>query len=147
MPRCTRRARRRPDTTTSTVPLPDADTFVARAIDETGLDDFGAGAWRDGLDVLLDALTREAQLNDFGIGSFDYLISNSLRDRLGVVDWLRRAPEIRAVTIDAPVIVIGLPRTGTTALAHLLATDRDTRSLRTWEESSPTPPPEAATEH
>jgi hypothetical protein len=129
------------------VPLPDTETFIARAIDATGLDDFGAGAWRDGVDVLLDALERDAQLNDFGVGSFDYLIGKSLRDRLGVVEWLRRAPEICAETIDAPVIVLGLPRTGTTALAHLLATDHDTRSLRTWEESSPTPPPETATEH
>jgi hypothetical protein len=43
------------------------------------------------------------------------------------------------------VIVVGLPRTGTTALAHLLAADPDTRSLRTWEASAPTPPPDAAT--
>ena len=46
-----------------------------------------------------------------------------------------------------PVFVIGLPRTGTTALSQLVAADPQFRSLRTWESQAPTPPPEAATQH
>lgn len=127
------------------VALPPSETFVDRAIEETGLDDFGPGAWRDGLDALLDALD-DADLNDLGAATFDFVVGNALRQRLGVVDWLRREPDIRRHPIEAPVIVVGLPRTGTTALAHLLAADSDTRSLRTWEASAPVPPPERATE-
>jgi hypothetical protein len=49
--------------------------------------------------------------------------------------------------VPAPIFVVGLPRTGTTALSHLLAQDPDTRSLRVWESAQPVPPPETATEH
>ncbi len=49
--------------------------------------------------------------------------------------------------VDGPVFVIGLPRTGTTALSQLVAADPQFRSLRTWESGSPVPPPEKATEH
>lgn len=129
------------------MPLGDADTLVARAMDDTGLDDFGPGAWRDGLEVLLDALAREAHLNDLGVATFDYTLPRTLTNRLHVVDWSTREPGIGRERVERPVIVVGLPRTGTTALAHLLAADTDTRSLRTWEESNPTPPPETATEH
>jgi hypothetical protein len=129
------------------MPLGDADTLVTRAMHDTGLDDFGPGAWRDGLEVLLDALAREAHLNDLGVATFEYTLPRALANRLHVVDWLAREPGIGRERVERPVIVVGLPRTGTTALAHLLAADVDTRSLRTWEESNPTPPPEAATEH
>ncbi len=129
------------------MPLPTVDALIAGATAETGLVDFGTGAWRDGLDVMVDSLHREAQLNDLGAAMFEFIIGNALRTRLRVVECIKHAPEIRAVALEQPVIVAGLPRTGTTALAHLLAADSDTRSLRTWEASNPTPPPEAATEH
>jgi hypothetical protein len=47
--------------------------------------------------------------------------------------------------VEGPVIITGLPRTGTTALSNLLAQDPDTRSLQVWESASPVPPPVAAT--
>lgn len=129
------------------MPLPSDESLIARAIETTGLEDFGDGAWRDGFGVLMQALRSEANLNDLGVATYEHVIGNNLRQRLGVVDWLNRAPEIRELRIKQPVIVVGLPRTGTTALAHLLAADIDTRSLRTWESSSPTPPPEEATQN
>ena len=43
-------------------------------------------------------------------------------------------------------LVLGLPRTGSTALAALLMQDPDSRCLRTWESALPIPPPEAATQ-
>jgi hypothetical protein len=49
--------------------------------------------------------------------------------------------------VGGPVFVIGLPRTGTTALSQLVATDPQFRSLRLWESGAPCPPPESATEH
>src|SRR5207302_3744346 len=80
-----------------------------------------------------------------GVAVHEARISRLLAERLRVVDWHRRHSQIASGEIRRPVIVVGLPRTGTTALAHLLAADPDSRSLRTWEASSPTPPPEAAT--
>jgi len=124
-----------------------SQAFVDGAIAATGLDDFGDGAWRDGLDALCASLTAEAELNRVGVAVQRASISQLLEQRLQIVDWHRRFPEIGAEEVRRPAIVVGLPRTGTTALAHLLAADPDSRSLRTWEASSPTPPPEKATEH
>jgi hypothetical protein len=56
-------------------------------------------------------------------------------------------PEIGEQVIEGPVFVIGLPRTGTTALSQLVAADPQFRSLRLWESGAPVPPPEAATQH
>jgi hypothetical protein len=122
-----------------------AAALVDGALASTGLDDFGDGPWRDGLEVFCDALNREANLNDIGIAVHEGRISHLLAERLRVVDWRRRHREIAAEEIRRPAIVVGLPRTGTTALAHLLAADPDSRSLRTWEAGAPTPPPETAT--
>jgi hypothetical protein len=58
-----------------------------------------------------------------------------------VEDWYRRHPEIDDVAIDAPLIGLGLPRTGSTALSFLLAQDPGIRYLRQWESSQPCPPP------
>ncbi|MEY2424140.1 MAG: hypothetical protein QOI95_4207 [Acidimicrobiaceae bacterium] len=124
----------------------DAGAFVDGAVASTGLDDFGEGPWRDGLEVFCDALNREANLNAIGVAVHEGRIGHLLAERLRIVDWHRRHPSIGAEEICRPVIVVGLPRTGTTALAHLLAADPDSRALRTWEATAPTPPPEAATE-
>ena len=63
------------------------------------------------------------------------------RQRLQIEDWYRRHPEIDDEPIDAPLIGLGLPRTGSTALSFLLAEDPDVRSLRLWESAQPCPPP------
>jgi hypothetical protein len=121
------------------------DRLVDDAVAATGLSEFGDGAWRDGLEVFCDSLMNEARLNDLGWAVHQARLDAMLRQRLAVVDWCRRHPDIDEQVIARPLIQIGLPRTGTTALAHLLAADPDTRSLRTWEASTPTPPPELAT--
>src|SRR5690606_15417228 len=69
---------------------------------------------------------------------------NLLSNRLQVEDWYRRHPEIDEQEIANPVFVTGLPRTGTTALGHMLALDPETRVLRGWEAQEPCPPPELA---
>ena len=73
--------------------------------------------------------------------------STLLSSRLRVEDTYRAHPEIDDEEVEGPVFVIGLPRTGTTALSQLVAADPQFRSLRLWESSSPCPPPESATEH
>ena len=74
-------------------------------------------------------------------------ISNALIQRLKVEDTYTQHPEIDDEVVGGPVFVIGLPRTGTTALSQLVAADPQFRSLRMWESQAPTPPPEAATQH
>ncbi len=95
---------------------------------KTGLDDFGGDGFREGLEVLCRALAEEAQLNEMGQQVARHQLLRLLATRLEVHDCLRRHPEIEAQVLRAPIFVLGLPRTGTTALSALLARDPDTRS-------------------
>ncbi|MBY0288329.1 MAG: sulfotransferase [Mycobacteriaceae bacterium] len=113
----------------------------------TGLDDFGSTYYREGLERTVDALNNEADLNEMGAIIQHATISNALIQRLRIVDTYKQHPEIEDEVIGGPVFVIGLPRTGTTALSQLVASDPQFRSLRMWESQACTPPPEAATQH
>ena len=54
-------------------------------------------------------------------------------------------PDVRDERIDAPLVVTGAPRTGTTILFGLLSLDPSLRSPLGWELLHPVPPPEPAT--
>jgi hypothetical protein len=123
-----------------------AGELLAEARERTGLSELGDPSWREGLEVLLDDLAR-TELSDLGRMVWRGRLLNHLVQRLRVLDVLARHPEIERQPVPAPVFIVGLPRTGTTALSHLLAADPDTRSLRVWESAQPVPPPEAATQH
>lgn len=117
------------------------DELIADARAATGLDDFGNDSFREGLELLVRSLRDEARLNDRGRTTLRQVIVGLLAQRLQVEDWYRRHPEIDDEPINAPLIGIGLPRTGSTALSSLLAADPNARSLRTWEATEPCPPP------
>ena len=108
---------------------------------QTGLAEFGEGSFREGLEILLSSLRDEARLHDRGRAFLHQRIVGYLSQRLQVEDWYRRHPEIDEVPITAPLIGLGLPRTGSTALSMLLAQDPGVRYLRRWESSQPCPPP------
>ena len=108
---------------------------------QTGLADFGEGSFREGLEILFSSLRNEARLHDRGRAFLRQRIVGYLSQRLQVEDWYRRHPEIDEVPITAPLIGLGLPRTGSTALSMLLAQDPGVRYLRRWESSQPCPPP------
>jgi hypothetical protein len=108
---------------------------------QTCLDEFGDDSFREGLDHLVRALDQEAKLNDNGQLAFTGLIVGLLSQRLQIEDWYRRHPEIDNEQIESPLIGLGLPRTGSTALSALLAEDPNARSLLTWEAVEPCPPP------
>ncbi|HEY1739272.1 MAG TPA: sulfotransferase, partial [Acidimicrobiia bacterium] len=118
---------------------------AARA--ETGLEDFGDDYYREGLERLVDSMNREADLTEAGHMMQRIRLVSLLGARLGVEATYREHPEIAEQEIEGPVFVIGLPRTGTTALSQLVAADPQFRSLRLWESGAPVPPPETATEH
>jgi len=123
-----------------------ADELLEQARARTGLADFGDPIFREGLDVLLEDVAR-AELSDLGRMVWRGRLLGHLVSRLRVVDWLARHPATLGLEVPAPIFVVGLPRTGTTALSHLLAQDPGTRSLRVWESAQPVPPPESAHEH
>ncbi len=125
----------------------DADALVEGAVAETGFSDFGGSSWRDGLDVLVDALNTEGSLHEAGEMMLGVRLSRALASRLRIEDWYAQHPSVEDEQIEGPLFIVGLPRTGTTALSQLLAADPQIRSLRLWESGSPVPPPEAATQH
>jgi hypothetical protein len=125
----------------------DAAQLEDAARTETGLDDFGDDYYREGLVRLVDSMNREADLTDAGVMMQQIRLAAHLSARLGVEATYREHPEISEQEIEGPVFVIGLPRTGTTALSQLVAADPQFRSLRLWESGAPVPPPETATEH
>jgi hypothetical protein len=124
----------------------DAAQLVASAVTQTGLDDFGDGSYREGLDRLVDAIGHEAQLTPLGEEILGVRLRMLLANRLRIEDVYRRNPVIDDEGVAGPLFIIGLPRTGTTALSQLVSLDPQIRSLRLWESSDPVPPPETATE-
>ncbi len=124
-----------------------AEKLVETAVERAGADDFAGTAWREGLDRLVDALNREADLTEIGTAILGSRLEMLLTNRLRVVATVRAQPEIEDEEVEGPLVIIGLPRTGTTALSNLLAADPQIRSVRLWESSDPVPPPEAAHQH
>ncbi|MBB3860931.1 hypothetical protein GGQ88_002200 [Novosphingobium hassiacum] len=118
--------------------------MIQAARDETGLVDFGPGPFEDGLEVLCKSIREEARLNTFGTEKASGRILHALKERLKLQDWFTRHPEILEQDIRRPVFLMGLPRSGTTALAHFLSEDPLARSPRNWEVQDLTPPPDAA---
>ena len=122
-----------------------AQDLMQRASDSTGLSRFGEDSFREGLERLIASADAEARFSAQGAAAFDAQIVDLLAKRLEVEDCLHRHPEIDDEQIVAPLIGLGLPRTGSTALSHMLGLDSATRSLRTWEAIAPCPPPATVT--
>ncbi len=115
--------------------------ILGQAAQETGLTDFGPDQFREPFTVLLAALRDEAGLSAFGRISVHTQLLQMAKNRLLVQDQLTRHPEILDVEIAAPIIIAGLPRTGTTHLHNLISADPALRSLPYWESMEPVPAP------
>jgi hypothetical protein len=114
---------------------PEALLAAARA--ETGLDDFGDERFVGRLRMLTHALASEGRLSDVGRVMAHGQLVQLLKNRLKVEALVARHPEITRVPIRAPIVVVGLPRTGTTHLHNLMAADPALRSLPYWESLEP----------
>ena len=118
----------------------DEQHLLAKARHKTGLDDFGDEGFREGLQVFLQSLKDEAGLNPMGkVVAYD-MVLNLLTGRLQIIDTLKKYPEIEQQEIRKPLVIAGLPRTGTTILQSLLCEDPNARCLYSWEASKPCPP-------
>lgn len=113
---------------------------MASACNTDGLDDFGHTAFREPLGVLLQAL-QAAPLNAMGIHIMRASVVHSLVNRLRMKFWRARHPQISAERIHAPLVVVGMMRSGTTLVQRLLAADARHTSTLGWEAMAPAPPP------
>jgi hypothetical protein len=117
------------------------DHLLEMARRATGLTDFGEPGFREGLRVLLDAYDREARLTPFGRMMVTRELVGILSARLLVEAHWKRAPEVLDATLRRPLFILGLPRTGTTALHFLLARDPGCQVLEFWLAAAPGPRP------
>ena len=105
----------------------------------------GEGQFLEGLRRLCDSFEGEARLNALGrlIARERALLSTV--NRLNYIEDRRQHPEIAEEKIVAPLVVVGMPRTGSTILHDILAQDPNSRAPLTWETMFPSPPPEPET--
>ena len=121
----------------------DSVVLHARAQADTGLTDFGPDDYRERLDRYVAEL-REIDMHGPGVVNFHAQLVQWLKNRLLLTDLLTRHPEIRDIEVLPPVVIAGLPRTGTTHLHNLLAAPPTFRSLPYWEGVEPFPLPAEA---
>jgi hypothetical protein len=117
----------------------DAAALHARAAADTGLSDFGADDYRERLDVYLAAIGEIGGLTPAGTVNFFSQLLQILKNRLLLTDLLKRHPEIYDIELRPPVVIAGLPRTGTTHLHNLLGAGPTFRTLPYWEGVEPFP--------
>jgi hypothetical protein len=119
----------------------EAEALHAKATADTGLTDFGSDDYRERLDVYLAALREIGGLHGPGIVNFHAQLVQWLKNRLLLNDLLARHPEIDDIELLPPVVIAGLPRTGTTHLHNLLAAAPTFRTIPYWESAEPFPLP------
>lgn len=117
----------------------DAPSLLAAARRAEKLHDFGPPDFEGPLAVLTLCFEAEAGLTPFGRFAMRQMTIGFLVQRLRLAELLRAHPEIEDQRIEAPLVILGLPRTGTTHLHHLLAEHPDLRSLPFWESLEPIP--------
>lgn len=123
----------------------ESDALLAAACAQTGLEDFGGDTFREGLRAFCESAASEAQLNAVGAVAAPAMVLGCLTNRLKVTDWVKRHPEVLREKIEAPLVVVGMFRAGTTFLTYLLEKDPRHRPLLRWEAGDSVPPPAPAT--
>lgn len=122
--------------------FPAPKTLIQRAERETGYSDWNT-AYTDPLfrtlQVLVEDLNTTAKLHELGAKRLQRRLHEMLCARLRYIADRKRFPQIESEEIDAPVFILGLPRSGTTFLHNLLAADPDNRAPRTYEMLFPSP--------
>lgn len=119
----------------------DAETLVKTAAMQTGLDDLGDIPYEEPLEVLLESLNRESGLDDERLTAAGGTLIGLLVKRLRLVDDRKRYPEIKRQQVEAPIFIVGLPRSGSTLLHSLMGQVSGLRVPLYWEMANPSPPP------
>src|ERR687893_3044256 len=117
----------------------DEEALVQAAVKATGLTDLGNSYHREGLLRLLEAAENDAALHLSGQATFREVIVGSLINRLLLTEACKQTPETFRKPPRPPIIVLGLPRSGTTFLHRLLAMDPAHRAVPWWELARPVP--------
>jgi hypothetical protein len=107
----------------------------------TGLSDFGPDDFRQRLNRLIDEWNGDKRAHAVKRAFLLRYLVRYANSRLLIQDTLKKHPEIHDEVIERPIIVVGLPRSGTTHLLNLLGADTRLRSTPLWEINEPLPNP------
>ena len=113
--------------------------LLAAATRRTGLEDVGDPSLMERLGAQVAAVDADEGLSGLGRYLIRRRLVGLLAARQRFEDFVRRYPEAVEVPLEPPIIVVGLPRSGTTHLVNILASDTRLRSLPWWEIAEPTP--------
>lgn len=91
------------------------------------------------LALICEAMNEDHNLSTLGRLTNKTMLTRYLVQRSRLEDLYRRHPEIEDQEITAPIIIAGLPRSGTTHLLNLISRDQRLRSLQYWESLEPIP--------
>ena len=120
----------------------DIDVMLQEAVAQAGADDLADdGGFADRLAAHVAAIESDTGLRQLSRSTLRARIVRLLRNRLSLTDLLKRYPEIDSIEIERPLIVVGMPRSGTTHLVNLIAADPRRRALPYWESQEPLPAP------
>lgn len=119
-----------------------AEAMIEEAKSQTGFDDFGELAFREGLEKLIETYDTHIKDEAGRQRSRDRVVM-LLATRLRCENAFKTIPEIAEQTIEAPIFVTGLPRSGTSALLNMLAQAPENRGLLQWEIHFPEPWPDS----
>lgn len=117
------------------------DALLESATKTAGCSDFGDGTFFDPLRTLLESLNDSDDMHSFGRFYAKTAITGFLVNRLKLVQLWHQYPEISSEAIRQPLVILGLPRTGTSFLFNLLGQDPRYRFLSNWEVTVSQVPP------
>lgn len=116
------------------------DDVFKLAAQRTGLTEIDSDSWRDGLAIMLDELNSSPAFTPFGRERVLTDATDALGRRMQVHAYIQEHPEVLDAPVARPLIVLGMPRTGTTVISYLLDQDPARRSLLHWQCVHPIPP-------
>ena len=115
-------------------------SIIAEAEAKAGISDTETNIRRN-LERLLASARESFPMSAAGEDKLRAMLLMDAVNRLESLKWVRAYPEIADEPIEAPVFLMGLPRSGTTYFQYLFDRDPRFRLIRTWESVMPAPPP------
>jgi hypothetical protein len=116
------------------------DGVLSKACQQTGLEEFNADAhYKERLALILESMDQDSDLSDFGRLTQHNILVRAASNRLLAEDLIHRHPQILEQEIRQPIIIAGLPRSGTTHMLNLISADQRLRHLPYWESIEPVP--------